>query len=47
MVPWLLNSFAKDSSTREHEIRAFSFFFFRGLPEEENFAKYSVFSSET
>ena len=35
-VLWLVNSFVTDSFIKEHKIRAFSFFSFRGLPEKKD-----------
>ena len=41
-VTFSFNSFATNSFIEEHKICAFSFFSFRGLPEEKSFVKYSV-----
>ena len=35
VVSWLVNSSVTDSFIKEHKIRAFSFFSFRGLPEKK------------
>ena len=42
VVSCLFNSFATGGFIQEHKVRAFSFFSFRGLPEEKRFVKYSV-----